>query len=165
MAWKTIELTEEEQKAGGGRQWKKFEAIGDSALGFFVKKETATANYSDGAKQVTKWIFYGKCTDQHGVAANREFEITPPMDLEKKLKKAEREMGLAEGLGHLVKMTFTSTLAIEGRDDPKKIFTVAVDTDFKPQNPLPASVTWFRQRGAEKSPEKPPYNPDDDIPF
>jgi hypothetical protein len=36
MAFREVVLTEEEQKAGGGRQWKKFEAIGDSALGFFA---------------------------------------------------------------------------------------------------------------------------------
>lgn len=161
MAWKTVELTEEEQKAGGGRQWKKFEAIGDSAAGFFVKTEKTTANYTDGPKEVTKWIFYGKLP---GRPSAEEFEITAPTDLEKKLKKAERELGMVAGVGHLVKMTFTSTRQIEGRADPMKVFTVAVDVEFKTKEPLPASVTWFRNRGAEKSPRS-THVEEDDIPF
>ncbi len=162
MAFREVTLTEEEQK-GGGRQWKKFDAIGDTALGFLVKKENSTANYSDGPKQVTKWIFYGKLA---GRPSPEEFEITPTTDLEKKLKKAERVpeaggFGLAEGLGHLVKMSFMSTIPIEGRSDPMKVFTVAVDTDFKPQNPLPASVVWAKKAGSAA----PTPAADDDIPF
>lgn len=158
MAFREVTLTEEEQKSGGGRQWKKFDAIGDTALGFLVKKEAAKANYADGPKDIIKWIFYGKLP---GRPSAEEFEITPPMDLEKKLKKAEREFGLQEGMGHLVKMTFTSTLPIEGRSDPMKIFTVATDTEFKPQQPLPASVTWAKSR----TNTAPPPPTDDNIPF
>lgn len=160
MAWKTIELTEEEQKTGGGRPFRKFNAIGDDALGFYVKKETKTVNYSTGAKEETIYIFYGQIADQHGVKSTREFEITPPQDLRKKLEKAEREEGLAPGMGHLVKMKFSSTLKIEGRDDPMKLFAVACDTEFKPQQPLPASVTWAKSGGAPPKPAA-----DDDIPF
>lgn len=161
MAFKKIELTEEEMKSGGGRQWKKFEAIGDSALGFLVKTEKATANYKEGPKEITKWIFYGKLA---GRPAPEEFEVTPPTDLEQRLEKAEREQGLRAGLGHLVKMTFTQTRDIEGRTDKKKIFTVEVDTEFKPQNPLPASVTWAKSKPAEVMKFEKPA-PDDDIPF
>ncbi len=158
MAFKEVVLTEEEQRAGSGRPFKKFDAIGDKALGFLVKKEKRTVNYKDGAKQVTKWIFFGKLP---GRQSAEEFEITPTTDLEKKLKKAEREMGLVEGLGHLVKMTFSSTLKIEGRDDPMKAFTVVVDTSFMPQNPLPASVTWAKSKAAPRE----SLSTDDDIPF
>lgn len=161
MAWKTIELTEEEQKAGGGRPFKKFNAIGDEALGFYVKKEKKTANYKDGPKDEMIYIFFGRHTDQNGVRTTREFEITPPTDLKKKLEKAEREAGLAPGMGHLVKMKFTSALAIEGREEPMKLFEIAIDTEFKPQNPLPASVTWAKSTGAAA----PKPAADDDIPF
>jgi hypothetical protein len=65
-------------------------------------------------------------------------------------------------MGHLVKMSFTSTIPIEGRSDPMKVFTVAVDTDFKPQNPLPASVTWAKSKAGSGAPPPPA---DDDIPF
>lgn len=162
MAWKTIELTEEEQKAGGGRPFKKFTAIGDDALGFYVKKEKQTANYKDGPKEEMVYVFYGQIADQDGVKTTREFEVTPPQDLRKKLEKAEREAGLAPGMGHLVKMRFSSTLEIPGRTDPMKLFTTAVDTDFKPQQPLPASVTWAKS--AEKRPQH-AGGSDDDIPF
>jgi len=157
MAFKRVELTEEEMKSGGGRQWKKFDAIGDSALGFLVKKEKATANYKDGPKEITKWIFYGKLA---GRPTPEEFEISPPTDLEQRLEKAEREQGLLPGVGHLVKMSFTQTRPIEGRTDPKKIFTVEVDTEYKPANPLPASVMWAKSSSGTT---KPP--PEDDIPF
>jgi hypothetical protein len=168
VAWKTIELTEEEQKAGGGRPFRKFNAIGDDALGFYVKKETKTVNYKDGPKEEAIYIFYGQIADQHGVKSTREFEVTPPQDLRKKLEKAERPAdgtpeggaGLAPGMGHLVKMKFSSTKQIEGRDDPMKLFTVATDTEFKPQQPLPASVTWAKSNAPASKPA-----PEDDIPF
>lgn len=173
MAWKTIELTEEEQKAGGGRPFKKFNAIGDEALGFFVKTEKKTANYKEGPKEEMIYIFYGQHADQNGVKTTREFEITPPMDLKKKLEKAERPadgtpeggVGLAPGMGHLVKMKFTSTKAIEGREEPMKLFSIAVDTEFKPQNPLPASVTWAKHAKSAAANTAPPPAADDDIPF
>lgn len=167
MAWKTVELTEEEQKAGGGRPFRKFNAIGDEILGFYVKKEKTTANYSNGPKEEMVYIFWGQHTDQHGVKSDREFEVTPPQDLKKKLEKAERSvsdggLGLVAGFGHLVKMKFTSTKEIEGRTEPMKICAVAVDTEFVPKKALPASVTWA------KSAAKPTQNAqtdEDDIPF
>lgn len=164
MAWKTIELTEEEQKVGGGRPFRKFNAIGDEALGFYVKKEKKSVSYRAGEapKEETIYVFYGQHADQNGVKTTREFEITPPTDLKKKLEKAEREAGLAPGMGHLVKMKFTSTLAIEGREDPMKLFTLAVDTEFKPQNPLSASVTWAKSTQKVGAAETPGL---DDIPF
>ena len=160
MAWKTVELTEEEQKSGGGRPFKKFTAIGDTVLGFYVKKEKTTANYKDGPKEETVYIIYGEHVDQNGVKSDREFEVTPPQDLKKKLEKAERE-GLAPGMGHLIKAKFDTTLAIEGRSDPMKLFTFAFDTEFVPKKPLPASVTWAKSGGG--APRKPAA--DDDIPF
>lgn len=159
MAFKKIELTEEEMKSGSGRQWKKFVAIGDSAVGFFVRKETATANYNDGPKEITKWIFYGKLT---GRPSPEDFEITPPSDLKQRLEKAEKEEGLLPGAGHLVKMTFAKSRVVEGQTDPKKIFEVAVELEFKPQNPLPASVVWAKTAKGSSSGSG---SGDEDIPF
>jgi len=163
VAWKTVELTEEEQKSGGGRPFRKFTAIGDTVLGFYVKKEKKTVTYREGEppKEETIYIVYGEHVDQNGVKSDREFEVTPPQDLKKKLEKAEREGGLAPGMGHLVKAKFSSTLAIEGRSDPMKIFTFAFDTEFTPKKSLPASVTWAKSGGG--APPKPAA--DDDIPF
>lgn len=161
MAFREVTLTEEEQKAGGGRPFKKFDEIGDKALGFLVKKEKKTVNYKDGAKEETIYVLYGEHVDQHQVKSTREFEITPPQDLRKKLEKAEREFGLKEGMGHLIKATFSSKLKIDGRDDPMKIFSFACDTEFTPAKPLPSSVTWAKSSAGRP----PPVDPDDDIPF
>lgn len=163
MAWKTVELTEEEQKSGGGRPFKKFNAIGDTVLGFYVKKEKTTANYKDGPKEETVYIIYGEHVDQNGVKSDREFEVTPPQDLKKKLEKAEREGGLAPGMGHLIKAKFASTLAIEGRSDPMKLFALAFDTEFVPKKALPASVTWAKS--AAKPQKEHSKLLEDDIPF
>ena len=162
MAFREVTLTEEEQKAGGGRPFKKFEAIGDKILGFLVKKEKRTVNYKDGSKEETIYVLYGEHADQHGVKTTREFEVTPPQDLRKKFEKAEREFGLREGMGHLVQAKFNSTLAIEGRSDPMKLFTFACDTEFKPKTPLPASVTWAKTAGSNPPPAA---TDDDDVPF
>lgn len=163
MAFREVTLTEEEQKAGGGRPFKKFEAIGDKVLGFLVKKEKRTVTYRPGeSKEETIYILYGQHTDQNGVTSSREFEVTPPQDLRKKLEKAEREFGVKEGMGHLIKATFTSTLPIEGRSDPMKVFTVACDTEPQLKGPLPASVTWAKSKTGSTPP---PPAADDDIPF
>lgn len=161
MAFREVTLTEEEQKSGGGRPFKKFDAIGDKALGFLVRKERKTVNYRDGSKEETIYVLYGEHIDQNKVKSTREFEVTPPQDLRKKLEKAEREFGLREGMGHLVQMKFTSTLKIEGRDESMKIFSVACDTEYKPQKPLPASVVWAKSSAGTERP--PPA--DEDIPF
>lgn len=173
MAFREVTLTEEEQKAGGGRPFKKLAAIGDTALGFYVRKETKTVNYSNGPKEETVYILYGQHTDQHGVASTREFEVTAPYDLKRKVDKAERPwkglkedgslvdgLGLAPGMGHLLKFKFSSTKKIDGRDEPMKIIDLNVDTEFKPQQPLPASVTWAKSRTNTAPPP-----PADDIPF
>lgn len=167
MAWKTVELSEEEKKAGGGRPFKKLAMIGDTALGFFVKEEKKTVNYSNGSKEETIYVLYGQHTDQHGVASTREFEVTAPYDLKRKVDKAQRPpaeggFGLAPGLGHLVKFKFSGTQKIDGRDEPMKIVDLNVDTepDLKGRT-LPASVTWAKS----KTNAPPPPAADDDIPF
>jgi hypothetical protein len=166
MAWKKVELTEDEKKAGSGRPFKKFAAIGDKALGFFVKTEKKTANYTDGPKEETVYVLYGEVVGQDGAKSTCEFEITPPTDLKKKLEKAQRAVsddgaGLQAGMGHLVQMAYTSTLKVEGRSDPMKIFGLAVDTEFVAKSPLPASVVWAKSRAPASSPPA----GDDDIPF
>lgn len=160
MAFKTVELTEEEQKGNGGRKFKKFEAVGDKMLALFVKTEKATANYSDGPKEVTKYIFWNR--------TDGEFEVTPTTDLDKKLKKAMKPesdggFGLAPGLGHLVKIAFASTLPIEGRADPMKIFSVAVDTAPEAQFHAGAPAEVLSAKTGRQAKNAPP--PEDDIPF
>lgn len=161
MAFREVVLTEEEQK-GGGRPYKKLEAIGDSAAGFLVRKERQSKTFDGVAKTLTAWVLYGK----NGETV-QEFEITSTYDLDRKMDKAMKSaadggLGLQEGMGHLVKMKFTSTLDT-GQTSPMKVFTVAADTEFKPERPLPASVTWAKQAAPHGADRKPP--PDDDIPF
>lgn len=160
MAFREVVLTEEEQK-GGGRPYKKLEAIGDSAVGFLVRKERQKKNFPDGAKEITAWVLYGKNGEMM-----QEFEVTGTYDLDRRMEKAMKSvdnggLGLQGGMGHLVRMKFTSTLDT-GQTSPMKLFTVAADIEFKPERPLPASVTWAKQ-AAHGADRKPPS--DDDIPF
>lgn len=159
MAFKKVELTEEEQKGSGGRKFQKFDAPGDKALALFVRTEKGTANYGDGPKDVTKYIFWNR--------TEGEFEVTPSMDLEQKLKKATRAeadggFGLEAGKGHLVKMTFTHTQDIPNSTNKKKIFDVQVDTapDAQFHKGAPAEVLFAKAGGAKNPPP-----PDDDVPF
>jgi hypothetical protein len=167
MAWKKVELTEEEKKAGGGRPFKKFSAVGDSALGFFVEieEQSKTFNAAEGPKIVTAYIFYGEVVGQDGVKSTREFEITAPYDLDRQLKKAMRPeseggYGLVAGMGHLVKMKRTGSQDT-GQASPMGLFEVAVDTEFVAKSPLPASVVWAKSRAP--APNAPAGG--DDIPF
>jgi hypothetical protein len=170
MAWKKVELTEEEKKAGSGRPFKKFEAVGASALGFFVKTEpqTKTFNPAEGPKAITAYIFYGEVVSQDGVKTTREYEVTPPYDLERQLKKAMRAeseggYGLTAGMGHLVKMKRTGSQDT-GQASPMGLFELAVDIEFKPAKPLPASVVWAKSSASNPPPPMSAQD-DDDIPF
>ena len=158
MAFREVELSEEEKK-GGGRKFKKFSAIGDAVLALFVRTEEDTVNYSDGPKRVTKYIFWNR--------TDGEFEVTPDTDLAKKLKKAQRPeseggFGMAEGLGHLVKAKFASTLDT-GQASPMKVYSLAVDTSPDPKflTGTPSTVLFAKQ---SSRPDARPA-PDDDIPF
>lgn len=162
MAFKKVELTEEEQKGSGGRKFQKFEAVGDKALALFVKTEKGTANYATGPKEVTKWVFWNR--------TEGEFEVTPVMDLEQKLKKAMRPendggFGLEAGKGHLVKMVFAHTQDVPNQPNKqKKVFNLEVDTEPKPEfhKGAPSDVLFAMGNGSAKN-QPPPE--DDDIPF
>lgn len=161
MAFKKVELTEEEQRGNGGRKFVKFEAVGDKALALFVKTEKSVANYVDGPKDVTKYIFWNR--------TDGEFEVTPVTDLEQKLKKAMRPesdegFGLEAGKGHLVKMVFTHTQDVPNQPNKqKKIFDVQVDTapDAAFHKGAPPEVLFAKTGSQAKN--APP--PEDDIPF
>lgn len=166
MAFREVVLTEEEQK-GGGRPYKKLEAIGDSAVGFLVAVETQTKTFriEEGPKTFKAYVLWGRLDGKVC-----EFEVTGSYDLDRKMAKALKPfdgspdggLGLQEGMGHLVRMKFSSTLNT-GQTSPMKMFIVAADTEFKPERPLPASVTWAKQAAPRDADRKPPA--DDDIPF
>ena len=161
MAFRKVVLTESEQKGAGGRKFKKFEAVGDKALALFVDTEEGTADYVDGPKKVTKYIFWNR--------TDGEFEVTPPMDLELKLKKAMKTeadggFGLAPGPGHLVKMVFTHTQDIPNSTNKKKIFDVEAETAPGAQFTAGAPASVLHAKNTAGGP-RPPTPPEDDIPF
>lgn len=159
MAFQKVELSEEERK-GSGRAFKKFNTIGDTYTGVLQAVERQTANFNDGPKTVDVYVFWNK--------RDGEFEITPPTDLAKKLKKAMRPvaeggMGLTPGKGHLVQMKFASTLNT-GKASPMAVIDVAVDTRFTPPR---GSEPPQQQQQQQRRQEPPPPTPSDydDIPF
>lgn len=179
MAFRQVELTEEELQQSGKR-YEKFDAVGDNPRGVLVKivPTTKTFKAEEGPKTFDTYHFYGP--KRGDAKAPLHFEIGPlPFDLERKMKKALRPVseggfGLQPGVGHFVDMKFTGTLAIEGQSNPMKVIALAVDTEFKPQKPLPADVLWAKgkaqtrtsggtQAGGSSAP--PPPAADDDIPF
>lgn len=173
MAFKEVTLTPEEEKAGQKR-FENFNAIGDVVTGVLVQVRSVTKTFDprEGPKTFDAYSFYGPKRGDANAPLN--FEISPlPYDLERKIKKAMRPIaeggfGLQEGMCHLVQMKFTGTKAIEGQTNPMKIISLAVDTDFKPQKPLPSDVIWAKAKPAQVTPvETPPPAPvdDDDIPF
>jgi hypothetical protein len=173
MAFRTVELTEEELQQSGKR-YEKFDAVGDRHRGVLVRivSQTKTFNAAEGPKTFDAYIFYGP--KRGDAKAPLMFEISPlPTNLEQKMKKALRPVseggfGLAPGKGHFMDMNFTGTRAIEGQANPMKIINLDVDTEFKPQKPLPAEVVWAQGKTPPASSgsgasARPP--PDDDIPF
>lgn len=161
MAFKKVTLTEEEQKSGSGRKFQKFETAGDKALALYVGTVKETANYPDGPKDVVKYLFWNRSMG--------EFEVTPPMDLEQKLRKAQKSeqdggFGLVAGMGHLVRMEFTHTQEIPNSSNRKKIFDVQVDTAPDSQFLAGAPASALHAKSGQPTKNQPPPE-DDDIPF
>jgi hypothetical protein len=175
MAFKEVVLTEEEQKAGGGNKYRKFNAIGDKHFGIYLGMMTDhSGNYGPQEKHV---LWAGK---------DGEFQLNSAFDLDRKIVKAMRDardggQGLrvwkGEGCPHIVRMTWTASQPIDGREQPMKLFKVEVDTepqipagvkvptlaDLYPPEPLPRSRDTSPPRRSDFGD---PYgSADDDIPF
>lgn len=169
MAFRQVELTEEELKAGG-RKFKKFEAIGDKITAFFIGWETQEKDFKQGRglETVEGLVFWSK---QEG-----EFEISPaPDSLKKSINKAMRAesdggVGLKERAGHVVKMHFKATRDT-GQTHPAKIIAIEVDTTPA----IPAGFVFPRGvkdaapastgSASRQQNNAPPPVADDDIPF
>lgn len=148
MAFKPVELTEEERKALGGKFWKP-KAIGDKLLGFFVEYRRREHDFGDG---------HGPKTLHSYTFQNKEGEITHDAnpDLHAKLQKAMKPvsaggMGLEPGKRHACAMTYTHDVDT-GQASKMKGFRLEVDTEFG-------------KSAASPKPPPPPPPADDDIPF
>lgn len=161
MAFKKVELTEEEMKSGG-RAFEKFDAIGDSQIGVYQFTERKEKEFPDGKKTVTLHVFWRPANPAKPDKKEGDFEITGTYHLDKSIEKAKKApsdggLGLDERAGHLVKMTWTSNRDT-GQSSPMKVFDVQVDTDY-PTNPKAKLPPGFKS-GAKNQPP-----PDDDVPF
>lgn len=130
MAWRTVEVEDEVPRGN----WVRWTNPGESRVGIYQGKAAAT---SKEGKPKTDYMF----KDHDGL-----YTITANYDLNRRMTKA-----LVEGLkaGHLVKVTYVKDAApyAEGQS-PMKVFSVAVDPDYKPK---------------AAAPQPPPA--DDDLPF
>lgn len=155
MAFKKVELSDEEMKSGG-RAFEKFSAIGDSHLGVYQFTEKQTKDFPDGKKTITVHVMWRPANPAKPEQREGDFEITGTYHLDKCIEKARNELGLKERAGHLVKMKWESNRDT-GQSSPMKVFDVQVDTDY-PQNPK-ATLPPGLKGGANPPP------PNDDIPF
>jgi hypothetical protein len=168
MAFRQVELTEEELRAGS-RAYKKFTAIGDKITAFFIGWETQEKDFKQGkgVESVDVLVFWNR---QDG-----EFEITPPDSLTKAINKAMRAesdggVSLRERAGHVVKMMFKATRDT-GQPNPAKIIAIEVDTTptipagfVFPRGVKDAAPQW-KEEGRQGVGLPPPPASDDDIPF
>jgi hypothetical protein len=137
MAFKEIELTEEE-KAALGSDFYKFTAIGQKLVGKFVRTQAQSGQFAKA--HLIDYVF--KMKNEAGAVV--EAVLNPPTDLGQKLKKAALKPG------HAVMITYASDLDV-GKESPMKIFKVLVDDS-------PAA-------GAAAKPPPPPPPSDDDLNF
>lgn len=141
MAFKEVELTEEE-RASAGAKFFKFEAIGAKLTGRFVRTQPQTGQYAKAG--AVDYVFRTK--EPSGAIV--EVVLNPPADLSLKLKKAALTPGRA------VAMTYERDLDV-GKESPMKIIKLLVDDT--PMKPAPAAAP-------PKAPPPAPA-PEDDIDF
>lgn len=141
MAFKKIELTEEEQ-AAGNTNFHKFDQPGDKFSGVFVSVSEEDGKY--GKRKNYKF----KTRNAEGAII--EAVITPPTDLDRKMRKVQWKPG------YRVKITYTHNQDI-GKESPMKVFDLEVDD--APPAPKAAAP--------KPLPPPPPPAADelDDIPF
>lgn len=138
MAFREVELSDEERAAAGAR-FKKFEAIGDRIAGLFVKQEERDGRFG----RETVYTFRTK--SEAGLIEDVSLSSGGHTDADMKLKKAALKQG------NKVIVAFTGTRDV-GKTNPMKLFKVQVDDSVTPLPPL-----------AAPKPANP--KPADDIPF
>lgn len=140
MAFKKIELTEEEQAASNAN-FHKFDQPGDKFSGVFLSVTEEDGKY--GKRKNYKF------RTRNAEGAIVEEVITPPTDLDRKMNKVQWKPG------YRVQITYTHNQDT-GKATPMKIFDFLVDD-------APAA------KAAPKPPPPPPPPPGadelDDIPF
>ena len=142
MAWKDVELTEEEQQGSGARKFYKFAAIGDKMAGRFVKTQPSTGTYAKPGQ--LDYVFRVKSAE---TGAIEEVLVTPPFDAALRLEKATKANMMP--VGAAVLLTFVSTRNV-GKEHDQKIFSLKVDPTPGPSAPKPPP---------------PKVSGDDDMPF
>lgn len=138
MAFRDVELTEEERAALGAK-FKKFDAIGDRVGGLFVKREERNGRYGK------ETVYTIRTKNEAGVIEDISISSGGNSDAVLKLEKA----GLKQG--NKVIVAFTGTRDV-GKQHPMKLFKVQVDDSVTPLPPLSA-------------PKPASPKPTDDIPF
>lgn len=150
MAFKEVELTEEERAALSGTFFK-FNAIGDRLAGIYVGKRPTTGIGANSGKE--DYTFKTKNAE----GAIEQQTLTPPTSLAQQLKKAERDGLLVAG--RKVVIQFVSEVDV-GKESPMKQFKLLVDDGAA--SPANAGT----KPAAPKPAPKPAPVPDDfDIPL
>ncbi len=143
MAYQEVTIPDEEL-GGSNAEFFKFNAIGDSLAGLYVKTVASTGTYAKPGQ--LDYIFYTK-RDDGSVAESR---FTPPYAAAKMLGKAAADGLLIPGAAVILK--WVRNKPIDGREQPMKIFELKVDHKPKLSGPV---VPTPRVKPA----------PDDDAPF
>lgn len=124
MAYKEIELTEEERAAAGAKFFK-FGAIGDKLVGRFIRTQPTTGTYAKAGQ--LDYVFRTKAGD---------VSLSPPADAALKLKKANLKPGNA------VMISYERDQDV-GKESLMKVFRVLVDDSpavAKKPEPAPPPV-------------------------
>ncbi len=124
MAFREVELTEEERAAMSGAYFK-FSAIGDRLVGRFISTRPSTGTYSKPGQ--LDYIIRHKNAE----GAIEDVTLTPPADLAAKLKKAQLKPGWK------VSITYASDHDV-GKESPMKVFKLLVDDSDPPKAATPA---------------------------
>jgi hypothetical protein len=123
MAFREIELTEEERAALGAKFFK-FDAIGDRLVGRFLRSEERDGKFG------RETLYHFKRKTEAGQIEEVALSSGGNSDAIQKLRKAAIKPGVA------VMVTFTATLDV-GKANPMKMFKVLVD-DSPAATPTPA---------------------------
>lgn len=130
-------------------EFKNLKVIGDSVVGIFRAHETREDTYEGKPNNKETYTLEGL----DGVLA----KVDMPTDGHRKLEVA-RKRGLE--VGHLIKVTITKMLLIEGREHPMKVCAIQWTSDA-------AEIERFRQEQKKrhhKAAAKPPQTRTSDFP-
>jgi hypothetical protein len=143
-------FVEVEADEGAGGEFVQFKAIGEAVQGVYMDSAPSTGQYAKPGDKTFRFLC--RAADGKGMVVKL---VDGPVNIQNKLKKAEREGLLKQGA--VVQMKYKNDVPTD-KGNPMKVIGLMVDPEVKP-----AALEALKKHGAAPAPKKSAPKPEDDL--